>query len=134
MRNNVTLAFLVFALLVLLGPAGVIRANSLFPVVSDDQAIPCRVLEAHAAASPAVTVVLFHQQEKVDQDRLASLLREKTESPVMVKTGNAEWISATVIRLKDCFGRGLLLFPAGAQAPKEGETILLKAASAKSHE
>jgi len=116
------------------GSTNVAHANSHFPGASSEDVVACRVLEAHSAASPAVTLVLFHQQEKQDQLRLASLLRRNSGSQVMVNSGSGDWKHATLIRLKSCFGRGLLLFPAGGETPEDGETFLLKFPSEKNRE
>jgi len=92
--------------------------------------IACRVLEAHASAQPAATVVVFHHKDKQDQATLASLLRQRSGTRAEVQVGGGEWTGATVFRLKSCFGRGLLILPANATAPKEGESFLLKFAPA----
>jgi hypothetical protein len=47
----------------------------------------------------------------------------------MVQIGDGSWQRATVVRLKSCFGRGLLILPPGEPALKDGETFLLKFAS-----
>lgn len=47
------------------------------------------------------------------------------------QAGKAKWQTATVVRLKSCFGRGLLLVPTNSVAPKEGETFLLNFPEAK---
>ena len=101
---------------------------------ADEYTVACRVLEAHAAAWPGVTIVLFHQQEKQDQALLGSLLNANSGARVGVKMGAGDWKPATVVRLKSCFGRGLLMFPAGAEAPKDGETLLVKFPSEKESE
>ena len=89
-------------------------------------ALECRVLEAHASEHPAVTVAVFHQRDKQDQTRLASLLRQHSEVSVQFQTADGVWQNATVIRLKSCFGRGLLLMPTGTAQLKDGDEFLLK--------
>jgi len=93
---------------------------------SDASPITCRVLEAHASASPAVTAVVFHQQNRNDQERLASLLRAHSGEQVEIDAGDGKWKSATLFRLKSCFGRGLLLLPADTPTMKDGATFLLR--------
>jgi hypothetical protein len=112
-------------------PATVAHANSSSPDAGSGDVVACRVLEAHSAAWPGVTLVLFHQRDKQDQSRLASLLKQKSGAQVGVKAADGDWKPATVIRLKSCFGRGLLLFPVGGETPKDGETFLLKFPSEK---
>jgi len=90
--------------------------------------VACRVLEAHSSANPAVTAVVFHQQKKEDQERLAELLRGHSGEGAEVQIGSGEPIGGTVFRLKSCFGRGLLLLPPGAQL-KDGSTFLLRFAA-----
>jgi hypothetical protein len=92
----------------------------------DPNIIACRVLEAHASTHPAVIAVVFHQRDKADQARLASLLQHLAGESVELQTGEGEWKSATVVRLKSCFGRGLLLLPADAPPLKDGATFLLR--------
>jgi len=87
--------------------------------------IACRVLEAHASTSPAVVAVVFHQRDKIDQARLSSALRQHSGEGVEVETGDGKSVSATVVRLKSCFGRGLLLLPADAPAIKDGATFMM---------
>ena len=96
------------------------------PGNSDASPITCRVLEAHASASPAVTVVVFHQQNRNDQEHLASLLRVHSGEQVEVDAGDGKWTGATAFRLKSCFGRGLLLLRPDAPLMKNGSTFLLR--------
>jgi len=92
----------------------------------DTSIVACRVLEAHASTRPAVIAVVFHQRDKADQARLASALRQHPGEGVEIQTGDGKWSSATVFRMKSCFGRGLLLLPADAPPMKDGATFLLK--------
>jgi hypothetical protein len=89
-------------------------------------AIACRVLEAHASANPAVTVIVFHQQRKEDQDRLGALLRSHSGESAEIQVGDAAWTGVTIFRLKSCFGRGLMVLPPGAPAMKDGSTFVLR--------
>ena len=95
---------------------------------SDSHPIACRVLEAHASAHPAVAVVVFHQRDQADQARMAEMLRQRSGGVVEVQTSDGEWTSATVVRLKSCFGRGLLIMSADAPQMKDGATFLLRLA------
>jgi hypothetical protein len=88
--------------------------------------IRCRALETHASSKRAVTIVLFHQEAKEEQKPLSDLLRRYSGANVEWQGSDGKWEPATVIRLKSCFGRGLLVIPAGTGAPKDGESFLLK--------
>lgn len=92
---------------------------------TDDGAITCRVIEAHAAAHPAIVAVVFHQAEKADQPRLASLLLQHSGEEAEVRISADTRTAGSVFRLKSCFGRGLLLLPADAPPLKDGETFTL---------
>jgi hypothetical protein len=69
---------------------------------------------------------VFHQRDKADQTRLAALLQHLADESVELQTGDGKWANATVVRLKSCFGRGLLLLPADAPPMKDGSTFLLR--------
>jgi hypothetical protein len=97
----------------------------------DQKNVSCRVLESHTSSERGVTIVIFHQSAKEDQERLSNLLKENEGETVEWRRGDAQWQAATVLRLKSCFGRGLLILPAASAAPKEGETFLLKFPEAK---
>jgi hypothetical protein len=84
------------------------------------------VIEAHAGTHPAVIAVVFHQAAKADQPLLGSLLREHSGEKAEVQIGDEAQASASVFRLKGCFGRGLLLLPANAPPLKDGATFILK--------
>jgi hypothetical protein len=92
----------------------------------DPNVIACRALEVHASTQPAVIAVVFHQRDKADQARLASLLQHLAGESVELQTGDGKWASAAVVRLKSCFGRGLLLLPADGPPLKDGSTFVLK--------
>lgn len=92
----------------------------------DKNIVACRVLEMHASAQPAVIVALFHQRDKKDQPRLASLLKQADGSTVQIRVGKGDWQSVSVARLRNCFGRGLLMFPAGATKLKDKDEFLAK--------
>ena len=97
----------------------------------DNGAITCRVIEAHAAAHPTVVAVVFHQAQKADQPRLASLLLQHSGEEAEVQVTGGARTAGSVFRLKSCFGRGLLLLPADAPPLKDGETFTLQFAQDK---
>jgi hypothetical protein len=88
--------------------------------------ISCKALEVHASDQPPVMAVLFNQAESSDHDRLSDLLKQYSGKTVHFKAGSADWHAATVIRMKDCFGRGLLLIPAGTAELKEKEEFSVR--------
>jgi hypothetical protein len=51
------------------------------------ETIACRVLESHASASPAVMVIVFHQQAREGQERLAFLLQHRSDQTVEIQVG-----------------------------------------------
>jgi hypothetical protein len=100
---------------------------------SASPAVICTALEVHINAQSGVTLVLFHQRDKADQARLASLLAGGDGSSVQVQTGQSEWVNASVVRLRDCFGRGLLVFPSSALKLKDGDAVTVKFGGSSTH-
>jgi hypothetical protein len=92
----------------------------------DKNIVTCRVLEMHTIAQPPVIIVLFHQRDKKDQPRFASLLKQADGSTVQIRIGKGDWQTVSVVRLRNCFGRGLLTFPAGATKLKDKDEFLAK--------
>lgn len=93
---------------------------------SESGIIECRVLEAHASPAPAAVVVIFHQQQKQDQPRLAALIRENSGSTADIQIGGAAWTTVTIFRLRTCFGRGMFLLPPDAANWKDGDTFRIR--------
>ncbi len=77
-------------------------------------ALSCQVLEVKTADKPGVTLVLFHQSSKADGPRLGDLLRANDGASVLFETSDGHAYRATLFRMATCFGRGLLVFPAGS--------------------
>jgi hypothetical protein len=103
------------------------------PVLSEAQAAPpsadavtiaCRALEAHTDDGLKVTVIVFHQRDEAQRSRLATLLREHSGAMVEVQSGDGAWRRARLVRLKSCFGRGLLMLPAPAPFSDRAEFVL----------
>jgi hypothetical protein len=88
--------------------------------------IACRVLEAHSSATPSVSLVVFHHSRTEDAARLATLLRQHADSSVEFQISGGEWQHATVLRLKSCFGRGLLVISTAVAQLKAGDEFILK--------
>ena len=90
-------------------------------------AIPCRVLESHTSDRDQMTVVVFHQRDAGDRTRLGELIRKRDGAAVMFMMTDRNPHSATLFRLKSCFGRGLLLFPAASARLSAGDEFELQA-------
>lgn len=92
---------------------------------SPNTLVACRVLEAHTDTTLGVTVVVFHQRDDADRSRVGTLLRAHDGAAIEFQTSDGASHAATVMRLKSCFGRGLLLFRAGAASVAEKDEFLL---------
>jgi hypothetical protein len=88
--------------------------------------VTCRALEVHTDATLGVTVVVFHQRDDADRTRVGALLRAHDGAAIEFQTGDGASHPATVMRLKSCFGRGLLLFRAGVATLVEKDDFLLR--------
>lgn len=91
--------------------------------------IECTAIEGHTSATLGITAVLFHQRDRKDQKLLGALLKKADGSTVEVKIGNGDWKNASVARLRNCFGRGLLLFPFSELNLKDGDEFAVKFAA-----
>ncbi len=90
------------------------------------ETIHCRALESGGNGRLGVTWVIFHHRDAADRARLGELLRQLTAASVEFQTPDGQWHAAAVERLKTCFGRGLLLFPAGSARLAEKDEFLLR--------
>ena len=126
MRMIQGIAFAACCAAILIGASPLSTATARANSATTSNTVACSVLEMHLVTQPAVTVVVFHQRDKADQARLGELLRRRSESSVEFQTTDGAWHSATVLRLKSCFGRGLLIFPAGTAHLEEKGSFLLK--------
>jgi hypothetical protein len=88
--------------------------------------IACSVLEVHTNVDLGVTAVIFHQEEKGEGPRLATLLTQHSGTSIEFQTQDGDWHKAEVARLKSCFGRGLLLFSSSGTRLKEKAIFHLK--------
>jgi len=89
-------------------------------------ALVARALETHTSQRHGVTLVVFRQRDKSDGPRLGQLLRQHDGAPVEFETSDGRSHTATVFRLSTCFGRGLLVFPAGSAELPKREQFWLK--------
>ncbi|MFI5110779.1 MAG: hypothetical protein ACHP78_18310 [Terriglobales bacterium] len=115
--------FLLVALLFLIPPA-LSPAQTAPPTTPDAGMIACRALEAHTDAELKVAVVVFHQRDEGQRSQLAALLREHSGAMVEVQSGDGTWRRARLVRLKSCFGRGMLLVPAPAPFSGRAQFVL----------
>lgn len=103
-----------------------VQGDSESAATAPGEGIPCRVLEVHTSREPNVTVVVFHQQESQDRARLSASLRAHSGESIEFETRDGARHAATLLRLKSCFGRGLLLFPVGTATLAEKEAFVLR--------
>jgi hypothetical protein len=117
---------LLFAAIVVSAPVAASETAKDSQTSAKQKNVSCRVLESHTSAERGMTIVIFHQSAKEDQADLSNLLKQNEGATVERNSGDERWHPATVLRLKSCFERGLLLVPSGCAPPKEGQTFLLK--------
>ena len=94
------------------------------PETTDAGTIACRALETHTDDALKVTVVVFHQRDQAQRSQLATLLHEYSGAMVEVQAGDGTWRRARLVRLKSCFGRGLLMLLAPAPFSNRAEFAL----------
>jgi hypothetical protein len=111
---------LVFIGLILFGP------SVLAQTAARKETIHCRAMEVFVAGRVGATAVIFHQRDKADGPRLGELLLAHSGEEVEFQTPDGRWHRATVVRMKSCFGRGLLLFAAGEAKIAERDEIVLR--------
>jgi hypothetical protein len=132
MRMDPSLSLLAVALMIDLA------APRSFPASGASQASPantiaCRALEVHTDARLGVTIVVFHQRDDADRERVGALLRAHHGAGIEFRTNDGASHPATVMRLKSCFGRGLLVFSSGAAHLAEKDNFLLSEPRAEAH-
>lgn len=101
------------------------------PPLDSGAGVACRAMEVHTDSTNHMTVVVFHQADEASVEAFRTLLHAHSGDAVEVNVDAAAsgtW-RGTVFRLKSCFGRGLLLFPASAPPLKEGTKFLLRLAA-----
>ncbi len=103
------------------------------PAASPQPLVACRALEAHTDAALGVTIIVFHQRDDADRSRVGALLRAHDGAAIEFQTSDGVLHAATVMRLKSCFGRGLLLFRAGAATLAAKDEFLLREPPAGAH-
>jgi len=115
-------ARLLLAALLLMWP--ILSGSQAAPASAQVETIACRALEVHSDEELKVTVAVFHQRDEGQRSPLAALLREHSGAMVEVQAGDGTWRRARMVRLKSCFGRGLLLLSTPAPFSERGEFLL----------
>jgi hypothetical protein len=91
-----------------------------------EETIGCRAMEVFQAGRLGLTAVIFHQRDKADGPRLGELLLAHSGEEVEFETRDGRWHSATLARMKSCFGRGLLLYAASEAKLTAGDDFVLR--------
>jgi hypothetical protein len=91
-----------------------------------ERSIACRVMEVFRAERLGVSAVIFHQRDRADGPRLGELLQAHSGQEMEFETRDGQRHRATVVRIKSCFGRGLLLSAAGEARLAEKEEFVLR--------
>ncbi len=91
---------------------------------SNADTVACRVLEVSSAEGYGVTLIIFHHRDQNDRARLAALLRQHSGGSVQFQAADGAWHPAIVLRLKSCFGRGLLVSSASVRLVERGEFMV----------
>ncbi len=128
MRSSVPVA-----LLAVVAAGALAVAQPAAPAASPNALVACRVLEAHTDPTLGVTLVVFHQRDDADRSRVGALLRAHDGAGIEFQTSDGAPHAGTVMRLKSCFGRGLLLFRAGSATLAERDDFLLREPAAGLH-
>jgi len=91
---------------------------------AESAAIACRALETYNVADLKVTAVVFHQRDETQRSQLVALLHQHSGEVVEIQASDGKWQRAHLLRLKSCFGRGLLLLATPASIPEHAEFAL----------
>jgi len=106
-------------------------ARQRLPTTSET--VACRAIEVGTSKAFGVRLVIFHHQEPSERGRLGALLRAYNGGTVEIQTGEGPWQTATLLRLKTCFGRGLLVVPLSAASPSAGDQFAVRFPSRSKH-
>lgn len=99
------------------------------PAQPAPEPIACRVIESKTVQTMGVGLVIFHHAEAASREQLGAFLLDHDGATVEFQTVGSDWQPATVFRLKSCFGRGLLAFPAGRARLAPGQAFLIRASA-----
>jgi hypothetical protein len=93
------------------------------------ETIACRVIESKTALTLGVELVVFHHAEAAAREQLGAFLENHDGASVEFEIAGGGWQPATEFRLKSCFGRGLLAFPAARVHLVRGQTFWIRASA-----
>jgi hypothetical protein len=93
--------------------------------------IPCRVLETMLSRTLQIRLAIFHYRDTADRERLGKILREDDGDQIQFQSSDGTWHSATMFRVRTCFGRGVLVFRASEARLAAKQGFLLRIAAAK---
>jgi hypothetical protein len=88
--------------------------------------IACRVMEVGTSRPFGVSIAIFHYRDAAERDQLGTFLRRYDGTTVEFQVKNSAWQRATLLRLKTCFGRGLLIFPISEVRLAPGDEFMLR--------
>ncbi|MDE3178847.1 MAG: hypothetical protein KGM47_04225 [Acidobacteriota bacterium] len=114
------------ALLIATLAASVLAFDRATDVAAVEPTIHCRVIESAASAQFHVRLAIFHYANEADRARLGELLRRYDGSAVRFQTSEGSWRAATLLRLKTCFGRGLLVYSSSEPALVKKQEFILR--------
>lgn len=121
--------FVLAALLLLLVSAVIAQTGGPSPPQAPglaERSVACRVMEVFRAERLGVSAVIFHQRDRADGPRLGELLQAYSGQEMEFETRDGQRHRATVVRMKSCFGRGLLFFAADEAKLGEKEEFVLR--------
>jgi hypothetical protein len=124
--------FVALTALLLLLPV-LVAAQQVSPSEVAVATLGCRALETYTDGELKVAAIVFHQRDEAQRSQLAALLRDHSGEMVEIQAGDGKWRRARMVRLKSCFGRGLLLLAAPAPVSEHAEFMLRFPASSEAH-
>ncbi|MFZ0736685.1 MAG: hypothetical protein WCA98_05290 [Candidatus Acidiferrales bacterium] len=93
------------------------------------ETVACRAMEVHSAEASHIRLVIFHYGDKKDRDKVAQFVVAHAGKAVQFHSADGAWHDATLIRLKSCFGRGLLVFASDSATLAEKAAFTLRPAT-----
>jgi hypothetical protein len=124
-RSHARLAWVVLTAALVFFPAALAQNPPTSPP-GPEAALVCSSLEVKTDEATRVTLAVFHQANKSDGPRLGELLKQNDGASVEFETSDGRSHKATLFRLGTCFGRGLLVFPAGSARLSPGDQFRLR--------
>jgi len=121
--------FVLAAMLLLLVSAALTQTGGPSPPQAPglpERSVVCRVMEVFRAERLGMSAVIFHQRDRADGPRLGELLLAHSGAEAEFETRDGRRHRATVVRMKSCFGRGLLFFATDEVKLGEKEEFVLR--------